>query len=595
MSATGGQHGAQAPPARKAGHGWAGWLLLLAIAAAGPITIPWDRPALLEPDEARSALIARLMAERGDWLVPHLPAVFHHDYPHDPVEGDLLAYWDKPPLYFWLAAAAMKVLGPTALAARLPSVLAQIATVLLIYAIGRSLWSGRSALLAALITALAPLAVAMGNMARMDALLVALMTAMLLAILRLLVGRGRPWVWVLVLYVAAGLGLLTKGPEAVVFPAAAVGITVLVTGRWRDLWRLRPLEGTIIALAVAAPWFLYMHYRYPAAADGQHAGFAYEFFIRQHLGRATSGELGQKLPPGTLVGIVLAGLLPWTIFLPGACVRFGREIWRDRGNSSATVLLLVWPLLIVGVFSLLKTAMLHYVAPAIPPLAIITAAYMTEKVAGAAADRRIRTMLVVTLILTGAAAIAMSVFDVLTHPGHLVRWDLALLVLALGLLAGYLATIRRGVWQAEGHVTLLLACCIGLFMQSCLCSFFSADPAGLNTRYTTRPEILAMQQTFGPGDAVIAYPYQPYSFAWYLWGQPVLYPTLGGSPAEAPSEDVLVAELNRPRRTFCLLQKRATIATLQPRVRWPLRLVSEEKSRFTLIVADPSAVEEMHE
>ena len=76
---------------------------------------------LVDPDEPRTAIVARLMVDRGDWLSPHLPAAFHNHYPHDPIEGDLLAYWDKPPLFFWLAALGMKVLGPSALAARLPA------------------------------------------------------------------------------------------------------------------------------------------------------------------------------------------------------------------------------------------------------------------------------------------------------------------------------------------------------------------------------------------------------------------------------------------------------------------------------------------
>jgi len=161
--------------------------------------------ALVDPDEPRSAIVSRPMVERGDWLVARLPAAFHRDYPRNPVEGDTLVYWDKPPLFFWLGAVAMKVLGPVPLAARLPSALAHVGTVLLVYAAGRMLWGRRAGLLAGAVMAAAPAALVMSHLARMETLLAALTAAMLLAVLKLWSGQGRAWAWTVALYVAAGL------------------------------------------------------------------------------------------------------------------------------------------------------------------------------------------------------------------------------------------------------------------------------------------------------------------------------------------------------------------------------------------------------
>jgi len=89
-----------------------------------------------------------------------------------------------PPLYylllhFWLA------LGPSKdVWARLPSVLLGVALVPALYALGRRLWNVRAGLVAALLAALSPLAVAQAREARMYPLAVLLLTLAAYALLR---------------------------------------------------------------------------------------------------------------------------------------------------------------------------------------------------------------------------------------------------------------------------------------------------------------------------------------------------------------------------------------------------------------------------
>jgi len=557
---------------------WIGQVLLLAAVAAWLGGVQLAHPGLVDPDEPRTAIVARLMAERGDWLAPHLPAAFHQDYPHDPLEGDLLAYWDKPPLYFWLAAGAMKALGPTALAARLPAAVAQVVTVLLVFAIARRLWGGRAGLLAGLVMALAPLPLVMAHVARMDSLLTALMAAMLLAALRLICGAGRPWVWTLVLYAAAGLGLLAKGPEAVVLPAAAVVVTVALTGRWRDLWRLRPLSGVLISLAIALPWYLSMHFRYPPPADGTSNGFLYEFLVRQHFGRATTDEFRRHLPPGTLLGVLLGGLLPWTVFLPAACIRIGREGWRERRQSPAALLLLAWPLVVLVVFSLSATQLPHYVLPAFPPLAVVIGAYLADRLDTRGRSRFARVELAAVTVLGGLILIALVIGLILAD--HWRTPYIAIIAVLAGLtVAGAVSVVRK---RRVAVIVLLVVGIIGL-----VTFVFAADPFLIYRERTTRGTVLELEKRLQPGDTVVAYPHMHYSLAWYLWSQPLVYATEDGSPAGEPSQDVLVAELNRPRRTFCVLRDDSTIEALRPRVRWPIQIIPITHSEGTLIMTEP--------
>jgi len=543
-----------------------GWLACVHASGAG----------LADPDEARSGLIARLMVERGDWLSPHLPAVFHHDYPSYPQEGDLIAYWDKPPLFFWLVAAAMKVFGQTALAVRLTSALSHIATVLLVWSIARHLWGRRAGLLAGAVMAVVPISLVMAHVARMEALLTALMTAMLVAAVRLLSDRPRSWTWTAVLYVAAGLGFLTKGPVAVVLPAAAVVHTLFVSGRLRDLRSLRPVAGLLLFLAVAAPWFIYAHLHYPPNSAG--GGFTRVFFVSQNLARATTDEFGHRHPPGTLLAIFLGGLMPWTIFLPGMIRDFVRTGWRAWREESVIVLAMAWALAVLGAFSLSRTQLPHYVLPAVPPVALALGKYLAERTRPEDRDRLFGVGLWTTVATGLAAAAGLVVGLKVMGLWHSRYWWVV--VVLVGLVVAGIGAIRRG--RRAASVTLTVAT-----MTALMTFLFSADPFTIYSTYTTRFESHELEKRLQPGDRVIAYPYTPYSLAWYLWPREVRYPTTLVDGQEIPTLSALIAELQSPGgRTFCVLQKKDVLRDLRKDLGRPIEVLSS-RPRHTLIVVGP--------
>src|SRR5689334_16314285 len=84
---------------------------------------------LLDPDEPVYGQIAREMVRSGNWLTPHLAG---------------RPWFDKPPLFYWASAAAMRALGPTELAARLPSAVAAVLLTALVFGLGRRFF-GRAA------------------------------------------------------------------------------------------------------------------------------------------------------------------------------------------------------------------------------------------------------------------------------------------------------------------------------------------------------------------------------------------------------------------------------------------------------------------
>jgi len=66
---------------------------------------------LTGPDEPRYAAIARTMARSGDWVTPRLAGQ---------------PWLEKPALYYWVAASAIRWFGDGEFAARLPSAVAAL-------------------------------------------------------------------------------------------------------------------------------------------------------------------------------------------------------------------------------------------------------------------------------------------------------------------------------------------------------------------------------------------------------------------------------------------------------------------------------------
>ena len=95
---------------------------LLLVLVSGTYLYTATERAVLDDGDALYAHVAQQMVARGDWVTPHANGV---------------RFLDKPPMMYWLMALSYELLGVTEFAARLPSVLALIGTVCLLYFMGR--------------------------------------------------------------------------------------------------------------------------------------------------------------------------------------------------------------------------------------------------------------------------------------------------------------------------------------------------------------------------------------------------------------------------------------------------------------------------
>jgi len=171
---------------------------------------------LWDIDEGMHAAMSHEMVSSGDWLTPRL-------------NGD--AWYDKPALFSWLGAICFKLFGFTELAARLPSALAALATVLLTHALGRSLFGGRVGILAGAILATSIQFVLMARVVVHDMVFTLCLTAALVCWWHAYAGHNRRKLLLLCFYTALGLATLTKGPIGVVLVGLVIGSFLVLQRR----------------------------------------------------------------------------------------------------------------------------------------------------------------------------------------------------------------------------------------------------------------------------------------------------------------------------------------------------------------------------
>jgi 4-amino-4-deoxy-L-arabinose transferase-like glycosyltransferase len=260
---------------------------------------------LLEPDEGRYGEIPREMLAQHDFVTPRLNGVL---------------YFEKPPLYYWLNAAALSVLEDPETACRLASALFGLAGVGLAWRLGRSMGGNRIALLSALVLGSSPLWVALSRANIIDMTLTFFLTATLtcfwLAQEREKGAPGERLFWY-GMFVAAALATLAKGLIGFVIPGAVIFFYLLFTRRWRLLARVPWVAGVALFLLVAVPWHVLAARRNP--------DFAWFYFVHEHFLRYATPEARRQKPFWFFIAVLLAGMLPWSGLLPAALLRFRRR------------------------------------------------------------------------------------------------------------------------------------------------------------------------------------------------------------------------------------------------------------------------------
>ena len=340
-------------------------LLLLALSAVLFFISTWAYD-LWPADEPRYGQVAREMMESGDYLVPHV-----NGHPYN----------EKPPLLFWLIAAASAPFGDvTEFSARAPSGLAALVTVLLTYLLAARLYGARVAFWSGLILATTSFFWIEARWVRTDMLLTAWMIGSLYAFWRW--HESRRAIFLAIFYLLLAGGLLAKGPPALVFPALL--IAAFYWKRRADRRRLHWLIGFPAACAVVLAWFIPARMAI-SAAGGVETQIGNEA-LRQIIGRLFFG-VSHMQPPWYYVLNAPYFLLPWALFLPWVLP----WVWKRRREDDRMRLLLAWVAPAFVFFSLALGKRGTYILPLFPALAILEARAVLDLMDSARAVWRRRT------------------------------------------------------------------------------------------------------------------------------------------------------------------------------------------------------------
>lgn len=245
---------------------------------------------------------------------------------------------------------------------------------------------------------------------------------------------------VIAIGVALGLGILTKGPVAIVIPAFGALIYLLMTRRSiaaqiRQPW---PWIVAAIAIAIALPWYV------PALLA--HGGEVSRIIVQENAGHflpASAGGTGEAARPFYFIALkMIGGVTPLNFFFPALAAAFviGGFISEAR---RPLLFQLSFVLAIVIFFSLASAKRDDYVLPAVPSLGILFAALFTSLRSDSnLIARRLRDTAAVIVALVAVAAIA----DLTLAGGSeiLMRNINPIDLAAVGVCLGYARTLNLG-------------------------------------------------------------------------------------------------------------------------------------------------------
>jgi 4-amino-4-deoxy-L-arabinose transferase-like glycosyltransferase len=490
-------------------------LALLLAAAAVLLFVNLGKEGLTDPDESAYAESVREMAQRGDWLVPHL-------------YGEPLL--DKPILFYWAMGASFRVLGENEFAARLPSVLAALALVLVVYRLGRLVHgSHRAGLIAAFSLATSLEFVLMGRAAVTDMFLTAFCALGILCYLETLDDPGRR---LLPLAGAAcvGLAVLTKGPVGLIIPALVLGIHLAATRSLRRLRDFRPLASLLVIAAVSLPWY--------AAIGILRMDLVEQFFISGNLGRFLKPEHRSQSPLYYLV-VLTIGFLPWSAFLPGAVGRALVDWRRGTEGFQRRLLPALWLLVLLVFFTLAASKLPSYILPALPAAAVLAAGPLETWLRPLPAGKRAPGTGALTGLVLLAAGMALYAWRTENLGVIPLGFKTALLPLCgAGLLVVLFALGALLVGRSRISYFLLLGG-NGVLVLSLLVYGFPQ----LEVYKSSRETAAAVVSYVRPSDGVILYRENHPGFAYYLRRVPDL----------VHREEDLVLRLESEKRVYALM------------------------------------------
>ena len=379
------------------------------------------------------------MVESGNWLIPH--------------RGSEL-YSDKPPAFMAMQAASYELVGNWRIAFLLPSLLAALGTLLLVYDLARRLWDHRTGLYAAGALLAAFQFVYQAKRAQIDPLVTFFITLANYGLLRHFL-LGPDWRAYWLGCFAAGLGVITKGVGVLALLMFAPYLFARLR-HWQHVAHTersgaRWLGGALAFVAAAALWLVPMLLAVRGAASPDYRAYLDDILFHQTAGRYTD-SWDHHQPAWYYLGVIVTGWLPLTLALPGVVPRWCERL---RACDARFLLPLAWIVLVVVFFSVPKGKRDVYIMPALPLYALSISPFLHEVLPRLWARRTALAL----IALIGAGFLGAGVFALAAHPpfartlaeqrglagGGAALWWLLVALGAWTLACAALFRVRRGV------------------------------------------------------------------------------------------------------------------------------------------------------
>lgn len=333
---------------------------------------------LIDFDEAIYASIAKRMAFTGNYLIPYF-----NDF------NSAIPWLEKPPLYMWLSAILVKLMGIDSFPVRFWSAFFGVGGVLICYLITRRWFSKFSAFCASLVLLTTFHYLRYSKMAMTD---ITLTFFMCLSLYLVLIGNSKKRAFLAGL--ALGLAFMTKGVVSLLALPPIVLLAIL-----RDSGEVKESLPTLLRRYVKSldriwliikpkinvnkiliftlgfglmvlPWHLYIYSKFGKEFVESYFGY--------HVAARFSSDLEGKTEPFfTYVAVIRNSLRIWFPLLPLAGV-YSLYILLKKSftYSHKHLLLVVWALAIFIPLSAAHSKLIWYIVPIYPVIAIIIGVFI---------------------------------------------------------------------------------------------------------------------------------------------------------------------------------------------------------------------------
>jgi 4-amino-4-deoxy-L-arabinose transferase-like glycosyltransferase len=367
------------------------------------------------------------------------------------------------------------------------------------------------------------------------------------------------YVFVLLFYVSLGLAVLAKGPVGFLLPMASLGLFLMFVNarqndesnavpadsgwktRWhglrqffspgnflKSLWQLRPVTGVVVVLAVALPWYILVGMR----TDGQWLDL---FFGKFNFRPFTQPILGHGGPMWYYIPAVFVGFFPWSVFLGPVGIAVMQRIRERHPWGNSYLLAACWFGASFVFWSICSTKLPHYVLPAYPALALMTAGFLEAWIADPFRVNRlwITNAWFATMAVGVGMAVAIPFVARVYLPGEEWLGLIGLILVLGGGLSWYFARHK----QRERAIIAFAACSAAF-----LTAMFGFAAIRVDRHQNAKPLIAAIHRDCHDAPTVCSYRFFRQSMVYYA----------GGPIARYESADQLESLLDGPKPVYIL-------------------------------------------